>query len=90
MSDVVGIVAVCLYIAGWIITVGDALIDEHTERQHAQTAKLDAVRAGSLARVQAAARRLRWSGLWPVLLVIALWRLRNETTPRHKSPRPHR
>lgn len=92
MNDVILIVVACLYGAGVIIAAGDAVIDEHTEREQAHTAKLDAVRVGSLARVHAARRRLHWCWAWPVLLVQALWRLRHETRPRHQTtiPRHHR
>lgn len=88
MNTVIVIVAACLYGAGVIIAAGDALVDEHTEREQAHNAKLDAVRVGSLARVHAARRRLRFAWAWPVLLVQALWRLRHETRPRHVGPTP--
>lgn len=88
MIDVIAVVIACLYIAGWVIAAGDAIIDEHTESEQAQAAKLDAVRVGSLARVHAARRRLRWSWAWPVLLMQALWNLRHETRPRHRAPIP--
>lgn len=88
MNDVIIIVSACLYGAGVIIAAGDAVIDEHTEREQAHAAKLDAVRVGSLARVHAARRRLRWCWAWPVLLVQALWRLRHETRPPRTGPTP--
>lgn len=87
MTTVIVITLGCLYVAGIGIAAGDALADEINERDAAHATNLHTIRADSLRRMHAARRRLRWSPLWPVLLVQALWRLRLETTPRHRAPR---
>jgi hypothetical protein len=85
MTTVIIITAACLYFTGIIIAAGDALAEEVTERDIAQSAELPVIRADSIARMHAARRRLRWSALWPLLLAQALWRLLHETTPRHRT-----
>lgn len=89
MTTVIVITVGCLYLAGIIIAAGDALIDELHERDAAHTADLKDIRVDSRRRMHAARRRFHWSPLWPVLLIQALWRLRLETTPRHRAPRNH-
>lgn len=78
MTTVAIIVALCLYIAGIIITAGDALIDEHNELRHARDANMPILRV--TARNQAAAARHRFERclVWPLLLFTALRRLRDE------------
>lgn len=70
-----------------LIAAGDAMIDELHERDAGHAAELAGIRTESFRRMRAARRRLHWSPLWPVLLIQALWRLRLETTPRHRAPR---
>lgn len=89
MTTVVIITLACLYAAGIIIAAGDALADEINERDISHSAELPTIQLDAIQRMHAARRRLHWSPLWPVLLIQALWRLRLETTPRHRSPRNH-
>lgn len=91
MNDAVVITVGCLYVAGILIAYVDAVAEERHERDHAHDPRhLDAVRVDALDRAEAARRRIPWAGVWPILLIMALWRLRHENRPRHQSPRHHR
>lgn len=81
MITVLLVVLGCLYVSGIIIAAGDAWIDGHYERIQARDANMPILRYGAEARAEAARKRFGWSPLWPVLLVRALWRLRDESYP---------
>jgi hypothetical protein len=91
MNDTIIITVGCLYIAGIIVAYVDGVMEERNERDHANDPRhIDEIRKDAIERANAARRRIPWVGVWPVLLIMALWRLRHENRPRHESPRHHR